>query len=74
MVSRSKYLHHFFGHGRSTIIIPKMKALNYLLIISLLIVAAIMIYLGTKGGILPPTLTGVGFIIIAAIFFVKDKK
>lgn len=51
-----------------------MKVLNYLLIISLIIVAVIMIYLGTKGGILPPTLTGVGFIIIAAIFFVKDKK
>jgi hypothetical protein len=27
-----------------------------------------MIYLGTKGKILPPTITGIGFIIIAVAF------
>ena len=43
-----------------------------ILIILLLIVAGAMIYLGTKAGILPPTLTGVGFIIIAGLFY-KSK-
>jgi drug/metabolite transporter (DMT)-like permease len=28
-----------------------------------------MIYLGARGNILPPTVTGVGFIIIAAVFW-----
>ncbi len=28
-----------------------------------------MIYLGQKAGIQPPIITGIGFIIIAAIFF-----
>ncbi|MDD3789272.1 MAG: hypothetical protein PHO94_11350 [Petrimonas sp.] len=51
-----------------------MKIMNNLLIILLLIVAAVMIYLGIKGGILPPTLTGIGFILIAALFYLKDKK
>ncbi len=51
-----------------------MKTINNLLIILLIFLAGIMIYLGTKGSILPPTLTGVGFIIIAALFYFKDKK
>ncbi len=42
------------------------------LLILLLIVAIAMIFLGTKAGILPPTLTGVGFIIIAILFY-KNK-
>lgn len=51
-----------------------MKSIHYLLIILLLIIAVVMIYLGTKGGILPPTLTGIGFILIAALFYLKNKK
>lgn len=35
----------------------------------LLLVGGYMIYLGTKAGILPPTVTGIGFIIIAIAFF-----
>ena len=35
----------------------------------LLFVGGYMIYLGTKAGILPPTVTGIGFIIIAIAFF-----
>ena len=43
---------------------------------SILVIAAIllvllgiyMIYLGTKGNILPPTITGIGFLIIAIAF------
>lgn len=51
-----------------------MKQLNFFLIVLLLIVAVAMIYLGTKGGILPPTLTGIGFILIAALFYLKNKR
>ena len=40
-----------------------------ILLILLLLVAIAMIFLGVKGGILPPTLTGVGFILIAILFY-----
>jgi hypothetical protein len=33
-----------------------------------------MIVLGTKAGILPPTLTGIGFIVIAGLFTVMGHK
>lgn len=33
-----------------------------------------MIYLGQKAGIQPPTITGIGFIVIAAIFLLPNKK
>lgn len=36
-----------------------------LLLFLLLLVAVAMIFLGVKGGILPPILTGIGFILIA---------
>lgn len=36
--------------------------------ILLVLLGAYMIYLGTKGKILPPTVTGIGFIIIAIAF------
>ncbi len=39
----------------------------------LVLVAIVMIYLSLKAGILPPGLTGVGFIIIAYLFY-KHKK
>lgn len=42
-----------------------------LLLIILLLIAIVMIFLGIKGGILPPTFTGVGFIIIALLFYRK---
>lgn len=35
----------------------------------LLILGIYMIYLGTRANILPPTITGVGFVIIAAVFW-----
>ena len=35
----------------------------------LFVLGVYMIYLGTKANILPPTITGVGFIVIAAIFW-----
>ena len=39
------------------------------LLILLLLIAIAMIFLGVKGGILPPTLTGVGFIVTALLFY-----
>lgn len=51
-----------------------MKSISYLLIILLLILAGVMIYLGTNADMLPPTLTGIGFILIAALFYFRDKK
>ena len=46
------------------------KTLTYLL----LIIAVAMIVIGIVAKILPPALTGVGFIIIALIFILEDKK
>lgn len=43
-----------------------------ILLILLLLIAIAMIYLGVKGDILPPTLTGVGFIVIAILFYRKN--
>jgi len=44
---------------------------NYTLVtaaVLLILLGIYMVYLGTKGKILPPTVTGVGFIIIAIAF------
>lgn len=41
----------------------KINLLNILLVIT----ALVMFYLGIKGGIMPPTVTGIGFILIAWI-------
>lgn len=41
--------------------------------ISLIVLAFIMVALGIKAGILPPTITGVGFIIIAFSILVLRK-
>ena len=35
----------------------------------LFVLGVYMIFLGTKANILPPTITGVGFIVIAAVFW-----
>lgn len=42
------------------------------LIIALLILAIVMLYIGITGKMIPPALTGVGFLIIAYLFY--DKK
>jgi uncharacterized membrane protein YbaN (DUF454 family) len=42
------------------------------LIIALIIIAFAMIVIGISAKIVPPTLTGVGFIVIAILFY--DKK
>ena len=44
---------------------------NYL-IIALIIIAIAMIVIGVSAKIVPPALTGVGFIVIAILFY--DKK
>jgi len=40
----------------------------------LMLLGTYMIYLGTKGKILPPTITGVGFIVIAFAFLGLRNK
>ncbi|MCB0494660.1 MAG: hypothetical protein KDC79_00865 [Cyclobacteriaceae bacterium] len=45
---------------------------NVLLLI-LLLIAVAMIILGVKASILPPALTGVGFIVIALLFYRKKE-
>ncbi|MDO5616314.1 MAG: hypothetical protein Q4G16_09000 [Cruoricaptor ignavus] len=42
-----------------------------LLLILLLIIAVAMIVIGIKKEMLPPALTGLGFIIIAVLFWLK---
>ena len=44
-----------------------------ILLILLLAVAIYIGYLGFKAGIHPPVLTGIGFLIIAALFFKNEK-
>ena len=48
--------------------------MKQVLLILLGIVAIVMIYLGAKTGIKPPIFTGIGFIIIAALFLLKKEK
>lgn len=43
-----------------------------LLLVVLLILAAVMIYLGAKGDMLPPALTGVGFVVIAVLLYYRS--
>jgi hypothetical protein len=45
-----------------------------ILLLLLVIIAIVMIYLGIKASLLPPALTGVGFVIIAAILFLDKSK
>lgn len=47
--------------------------LNKALLVLLVIVAAVMIYLGVKGNMKPPIFTGIGFIIIAFLFNKPSK-
>lgn len=41
--------------------------------IVLLILAALMLYLGIKAEMLPPALTGAGFLVIGVVFLKKEK-
>lgn len=45
-----------------------MKMKN-ILIVLLGLLAVVMIFLGVRADILPPVLTGIGFIIIAVLFY-----
>ncbi|WP_164480457.1 hypothetical protein [Myroides injenensis] len=52
-----------------------MTVLKILLSVLLSVLGGYMIYLGIKADMLPPTLTGVGFFLIAIIFNLpKEKK
>ena len=44
------------------------------LIIVLILIAFVMFYLGIKASMLPPVLTGAGFIVIAGLFWTNDRK
>lgn len=44
-----------------------------ILLILLVLVAVVMIVLGGMKGMIPPMLTGVGFIVIAALFYTKKQ-
>jgi len=46
---------------------------NKVLLILLILVAAFMIYLGYKGKMYPPALTGIGFVIIAFLLNKSNK-
>ncbi|MGK2865001.1 MAG: hypothetical protein ACSLE0_23930 [Chitinophagaceae bacterium] len=52
----------------------KKNELLALAAILLIVLAAVMIYLGISAGNLPPTLTGAGFIIIAFVFLSLRSK
>jgi hypothetical protein len=45
-----------------------------ILAVVLVVIGAYMIYLGSLSGLVPPKLTGVGFIIIAIAFVVLRNK
>jgi uncharacterized membrane protein YbaN (DUF454 family) len=42
-----------------------------ILIVMLVLLAVVMIILGINAAIIPPILTGVGFLVIAALFYTK---
>lgn len=39
--------------------------------VCLILLGIVMVYLGANAGILPPTVTGIGFLIIAAVFLLE---
>lgn len=52
-----------------------MLKIKLSLTILLILLGVYMIYLGLKAGMLPPTITGIGFFIIAILFNLpSDKK
>jgi len=48
--------------------------LTKILLILLVLIGAGMIYLGINANMKPPTLTGIGFIIIAFLFLRSEKR
>ena len=52
----------------------KSMSLKNILAVIVAALGVYMIFLGQKAGIQPPTITGIGFIIIAAIFLLPNKK
>ena len=42
-------------------------------LIILLLLALVMIYLGIKNSMLPPLVTGIGFLVIALLFRIEKK-
>ena len=48
--------------------------LLFIAAILLIVFGMIMIYLGINGGILPPSITGMGFLVIAFVFLSFRKK
>lgn len=46
-----------------------MMTMKKIIAIVLVIIAVVMLYLGITSGIWAPALTGVGFILIAIVFF-----
>jgi uncharacterized membrane-anchored protein len=45
-----------------------------ILLIVLIIIAIVMIYMSITSKIYPPGLTGLGFIIIAILFYKKERR
>ena len=39
----------------------------------LILLGLMMIYLGLRAGILPPSITGIGFFVIAAVFIAESR-
>ncbi|GGE35744.1 hypothetical protein GCM10010832_14880 [Psychroflexus planctonicus] len=53
---------------------PKFSKVKKIVISLLIVIAVVMIVLGAKNDMLPPLLTGVGFILIAALFLKQEMK
>lgn len=51
----------------------KKNQLKKLAAAALCILGAAMVFLGLRAGILPPTITGIGFFIIAGVFLLTDE-
>jgi hypothetical protein len=48
--------------------------MKQIFLLILVVLAIVMIYLGVNLGAKPPIFTGIGFIIITALFLIKAKK
>lgn len=74
------FIKYFLSLLEISMFIPmeKIKNLIFILIIILEVLAGVMVFLGIKNDMLPPILTGVGFVIISItmllIFITNNKK
>lgn len=59
----------YYIRPSSKLLIMNLKTL---LLVLLIVIAIVMIYISYNAGILPPALTGVGFILIAILFFRRN--